>query len=278
MIDTHVHFWNFDPVRDNWINEEMKIIQRDFSPEDLAPIYTGLGISGCVAVQANQNESETDFLLALADHQPLIKGIVGFTDLRSPAVEERLAYWSKFDKIKGWRHVLQAETADFFLDASFINGLRALKQHQYTYDLLIYHDQLDDIIKLVEQVPDQPFVLDHCGKPNIKGGDIKSWALGIKTLASQPAVHCKISGLLTEADWYNWTETQLFNCFDVVFENFGTERIMYGSDWPVVNLSKPYVDWFNLVKKYSSQFTESEQYAIFHDNAKRFYRLASTRS
>lgn len=273
MIDTHVHFWNFDPIRDSWINEDMKVIQNDFLPEDLSPIFENLELTGCVAVQANQHESETAFLLALANENPIIKGIVGFTDLRNPAVEDRLAYWKQFDKIKGWRHVLQAEPDDFFLSDAFINGLKSLQKFDYTYDLLMFHHQAKAIIKLVEQVPDQMLVLDHCGKPDIKSGSISVWKADMKSLARHKNVSCKISGLLTEADWYNWTEKQIFDCFDVVFDSFGTDRILYGSDWPVMTISKPYEEWFNLVKKYVSQFSKSEQENIFKGNAERFYQL-----
>lgn len=273
MIDTHVHFWNFDPIRDNWINDDMGVIREDFLPSNLEPIYRDLKILGCVAVQANQNESETEFLLKLSQQNILIKGIVGYTNLCNPTLEERLAYWSSFKVVKGWRHVLQAETEDFFLSDSFIKGLKALKKYNYTYDLLCYHEQLTAIIKMADQVPDQPFVLDHCGKPNIKSNEIKKWTENIRLLAQNENVYCKISGLLTEADWYNWTEKQIFDCFDVVFKHFGTERIMYGSDWPVVNVSRPYADWFNLVKKYLTQFPENEQQQILEGNAIRFYHL-----
>jgi len=273
MIDTHVHFWNFDPIRDNWISDEMNAIQKDFMPKDLEPIFNTLQISGCIAVQANQSENETDFLLSLSKDNPLIKGIVGWTDLRNPDLEERLQYWSTFKKIKGWRHVLQAENETFILAEDFIKGVQQLAKYNYTYDLLVYHDQLNATIKLVEQLPNQPLVLDHCGKPNIKSGEIKDWSAGIKELSIHQNVYCKVSGLLAEADWYNWTEKQLFECFDVIFNNFGTNRIMYGSDWPVVLISRPYADWFNLVRKYVSQFSEAEQCGIFFNNAVDFYRL-----
>ncbi len=275
MIDTHVHFWNFDPIRDNWITEEMNAIQKDFTPKDLEPIYNELQISGCIAVQANQSENETDFLLSLSKDNPLIKGIVGWTDLRSPHLEERLQYWSNFKKIKGWRHVLQAENEEFILAEDFIKGVQQLAAYNYTYDLLVYHDQLNATIKLVEQLPNQPLVLDHCGKPNIKSGNIKNWSAAIKELSSHQNVSCKVSGLLAEADWQNWTEKQMFDCFDVIFNNFGTNRIMYGSDWPVMLISRPYADWFKLVRKYASQFSEIEQKDIFFNNAVEFYRLDS---
>ena len=271
MIDTHVHFWNFDPVRDSWINEDMFAIRNDFSPKDLIGVYNDLQITGCIAVQASQSEEENQFLLSLAAQNEIVKGIVGWVDLLDPNLDERLTYWSNFKKIKGWRHILQAENADFILNKKFIAGVNLLKKYNYTYDLLCYHDQLAAIIQMVDQIPDQPFVLDHCGKPDVKSQEIKSWSENIKVLASNPNVLCKVSGLLTEADWKNWTEKELFNCFDVVFEHFGPERVMYGSDWPVMLLSRPYQDWFNLVTKYTEQFSAAEKKLIFTDNAKAFY-------
>lgn len=275
MIDTHVHFWNFDPIRDNWISDEMNAIQKDFMPKDLEPIYNELQISGCIAVQANQSENETDFLLSLSKDSPLIKGIVGWTDLRSPLLEERLQHWNTFEKIKGWRHVLQEENEAFILAEDFVKGVQQLAKYNYTYDLLVYHDQLNATIKLVEQLPNQALVLDHCGKPDLKTGNIKDWSDAIRELSYHQNVSCKVSGLLAEADWYNWTEKQMFECFDVIFSNFGTKRIMYGSDWPVMLISRPYADWFKLVRKYTSQFRETEQQDIFFNNAVEFYRLDS---
>jgi L-fuconolactonase len=273
-IDTHVHFWNFDPVRDNWINDEMSVIQRDFLPENLATTFDLLQVDGCIAVQANQSEIETKFLLDLAGKHEIIKGIVGWTDLLNPDLEERLDHWHSFDKVKGWRHVLQAEQEAFFLDSRLAHGISMLAKYDYTYDLLIYHDQLNALLNLVNKVPEQALVLDHCGKPNIKSGDIGDWKTGIRTLATNQNIYCKISGLLAEADWYNWTEKQLFDCFDIIFENFGTNRIMYGSDWPVMLISRPYGDWLKLVQKYCSQFTIADQQSVFYKNAEHFYKFS----
>jgi len=274
VIDTHVHFWDFDPVRDNWITEDMSVIRHDFSPKNLTRTFNELKISGCVAVQANQSEEENEFLLSLATQNEMIKGIVGWIDLKNPNLIQRLQYWKNFKIIKGWRHILQAENADFILDKVFIDGIKQLKNFGYTYDLLCYHSQLDSIIKIVDQIPDQPFILDHCGKPDVKSQDLITWTKNIKILAENKNVNCKISGLLAEADWKNWKEIELFNCLDKVFENFGPKRVMYGSDWPVVLISRPYQDWFHLVKKYTERFSEQERKLIFQDNAKAFYSLS----
>lgn len=273
MIDSHVHFWNFDPIRDNWITEEMGIIRNDFMPNDILNTYQEIGIEGCIAVQANQSETETQFLLDLAAKNKMIKGIVGWTDLKAKNLPERLDYWKKFDLIKGWRHVLQAEEDNFILDDCFAEGVKTLNQFGYTYDLLCYHTQLKSIIKLVDKLPEQPLVLDHCGKPDVKTQNLKTYEENIKTLAQNKNVNCKISGLLTEADWLNFTEKQIFNCLDIIFKHFGVNRIMYGSDWPVVLVSRPYTDWFKLVQKYLTQYSEDEKLKIFSGNAERFYGL-----
>ncbi|MES2447427.1 MAG: amidohydrolase family protein [Bacteroidota bacterium] len=275
MIDSHVHFWNFDPVRDNWITEDMGIIRNDFMPNDILSTYQEIGMEGCIAVQANQSESETQFLLDLAAKNSVIKGIVGWTDLKADNLTERLGYWKKFELIKGWRHILQAETDDFILDDRFAEGVKTLDKFGYTYDLLCYHTQLKAIIKLVDKLPEQPLVLDHCGKPDVKSQKLKAYEDNIKTLAQNPQVSCKISGLLTEADWLNFTEKQIFSCFDIVFKYFGVDRILYGSDWPVVLVSRPYTDWFNLVQKYVAQFSEEDKMKIFSGNATRFYKISS---
>ncbi|MGF1926208.1 MAG: amidohydrolase family protein [Bacteroidia bacterium] len=271
MIDSHVHFWNFDSVRDNWITPDMSVIQRNFSPANFLDACLSTPISGCIAVQADQTEEQNHFLLSLAKENPVIKGIVGWVDLLTPNLDERLLYWKQFDLIKGWRHVLQSETDDFILNKDFISGLKQLKNFNYSYDLLCYHNQLKAITKMVDQVPNQKFVLDHCGKPNIKGKNIKRWSADLKILAENPNVYCKLSGLLTEAHWFNFTEKEIFKCFDVVFNEFGIKRLMYGSDWPVMLVSRPYADWFNLVKKYLSQFSVLDQQHFFELNAKRLY-------
>ncbi|MEJ5995739.1 amidohydrolase family protein [Pedobacter sp. Du54] len=275
MIDSHVHFWNFDRVRDSWITPEMAAIRHDFTPEDFVNATSTTPVSGCIAVQADQTEEQNQFLLSLAENNSVIKGIVGWVDFLDPNLEERLIYWKNFPLIKGWRHVLQAENDAFILNPSFVNGLQQLKNFNYTYDLLCFHHQLTSIIKLVDQLQNQPFVLDHCGKPDVKRQDLKTWESHIKELAQNKNVFCKVSGLLAEADWKNWKEIELFNCFDVIFKHFGTDRIIYGSDWPVMLISRPYEDWLSLVSKYVSKFDKIKQEYFFSGNAHRFYNLTS---
>ncbi len=274
-IDAHQHFWKFDPIRDSWINNDMRAIQRDFFPEDLAPLLQEAGIDGCVAVQSDQSEDENDFLLAQASRHDLIKGIVGWADLRSPDVERRLEYYQRFPKLKGFRHVLQGERdRALMLSPDFKRGIAALSKFGYTYDILIYPDQLGYSRDLAASFPDQPFVLDHIGKPHIKDRYItEEWKAAIHSLASRPNVFCKISGMVTEADWKFWKPEHLKVYIDTVVEAFGMKRVMYGSDWPVCLVAASYQAVFSVVKDYFSTFSADEQSAFFGGNAINFYRL-----
>ncbi|UUW08088.1 amidohydrolase family protein [Flavobacterium plurextorum] len=272
-IDSHQHFWKFDPVRDSWIDESMSEIQRDFLPEDLLPLLTENKFSGCVAVQANQSESETNFLVDLASKNDFIKGIVGWVDLRDENISERLRHFSSNKTIKGFRHVVQGEADDFMFRADFRNGISALKEFDFTYDILIFHRQLPAAISLVKDFPNQKFVIDHIAKPDIKSGSIDSWKKGIEEIAKYDNVWCKISGTVTEADWENWTPEDLKPYLDVIFENFSTDKIMYGSDWPVLNIASDYNEVVKTLEDYISKFSIEDQNKIWYENAVSFYNL-----
>lgn len=273
MIDSHVHFWQFDPVKDAWINEEMAVLQRNFSPADYDALQAENGINGCVAVQADQSEQETAFLVDLARHNPVIKGVVGWIDLQSKVIEEKLSFYAKEPLIKGWRHIVQAENEGFLLQNEFIRGVKALKKHDYTYDILVKHSQLPEVIQFIEQLGEQALIIDHCAKPDLSSGDISAWATHMKTIAQASHVYVKLSGLLTEGDWFNPDKQLIFRCLDVVFERFGTERLVFGSDWPVVLLSNNYSYWLQMVSEYMQQFSKQEQQLVFGDNATKFYKL-----
>lgn len=272
-IDSHQHFWKFDPVRDSWIDESMSEIQRDFLPEDLLPLLTENKFSGCVAVQANQSESETNFLVDLASKNDFIKGIVGWVDLRDENISERLHHFSSNKTIKGFRHVVQGEADDFMFRADFRNGISALKEFDFTYDILIFHRQLPAAISLVKDFPNQKFVIDHIAKPDIKSGSIDSWKKGIEEISKYDNVWCKISGMVTEADWENWTPEDLKPYLDVIFENFSTDKIMYGSDWPVLNIASDYNEVVKTLEDYISKFSIEDQNKIWYENAVSFYNL-----
>jgi len=272
-IDAHQHFWKFDPVRNSWIDESMQKIQRDFLPEDLLPLLQENQFSGCVAVQASQSEDETNFLVNLAAKNDFIKGVVGWVDLRGVTIEERLNHFSSNKIIKGFRHVVQGESDDFMLRKDFQNGISALKEFNFTYDILIFHRQLPAAIELANQFPDQPFVIDHIAKPDIKSGDILSWKKGIQEIAQAENVFCKISGMVTEADWKNWKTDDLKPYLDVIFENFSADKLMFGSDWPVLNVASDYTEVVKTLEDYMAQLSVENQNKIWFQNAISFYRL-----
>jgi L-fucono-1,5-lactonase len=273
-IDSHQHFWRYDPQRDAWITEEMSALRRDFLPDELMTELRLSGIDGCVAVQADQSEHETMFLLNLASRYDVIKGVVGWVNLSSPQICERLEHFSRFEKLCGFRHIAQSEPDDrFLLRDDFCRGVRCLSSFNFTYDILIYPKQLSAAIELAERCPDQHFVLDHIAKPSIRTGAMNPWARDIRTLAQNPNICCKLSGLITEADWRNWRETDFWPYLDVVFDSFGTDRLMFGSDWPVCLLAGTYRQVKELVARYFCNLPAEQQEKIFGLNAISFYRL-----
>ncbi len=273
-IDAHQHFWTYDPQRDAWLTPEMAAIRRDFGPPDLQPLLASHGFAGSVAVQASQSEAETEWLLALAAVHPFIRGVVGWVDLQAPDVTERLAYFRQFSKLKGWRHVLQGE-ADraLLLKPAFRRGIAALGPLGFTYDLLILPDQLGYARQLAADFPNQPFVLDHLAKPPIKAQQLSTWARDVRALAALPNVWCKVSGLVTEADWRAWQPQDFRPYLDVVFEAFGTRRVLFGSDWPVCNVAGGFGAVVELAQQYLASFSATEQARFWGDNAAAFYSL-----
>jgi len=273
-IDAHQHFWKFDPVRDSWIGDNMSVIQRDFMPDDLKPILDKQGIDGCVAVQADQSEAETEFLLSLADGHDFIKGVVGWVDFRAADAGKLIERYSKFNKLKGFRHVLQGE-ADraLMLNPQFMNGIRALKRHDLIYDILIFPDQLGYTHQFVKNFSGTRFVIDHIAKPDIKNKNMDKWEMGIRAIARHENVWCKISGMVTEADWFSWTLSDFKPYLDVVFEAFGANRVMFGSDWPVCNVAGGYQQMLSVVKNYTARLSEDEQARFWGLNAVEFYNL-----
>ena len=275
-IDAHQHFWQFDPVRDAWIDDTMSIIQRDFLPKDLLPILTENNIDGCVAVQADQSETETEFLLALAAKNEFIKGVVGWVDLRKENAEERLAHYAKNPLFKGVRHIAQGEADDFLLRPDVQRGIGLLAQYHLTYDILVFARQLPAAIELVKAFPQQKFVLDHLAKPQFSKGFDKEWQAQITTLAEYPNVFCKLSGMVTETDDFKWKKSDFTVFLDVIFASFGTDRVMYGSDWPVCLLAADYGAQLNILQEYIADFYESEESNIMGGNAVSFYNLKMT--
>ncbi len=273
-IDSHQHFWKYDPVHDGWIDDTMTVLRRDFLPKDLKPVLEQNQVDGCVAVQADQSEAETAFLLGLASEHDFIKGVVGWVDLQADDLDDKLVEYKKYPLLKGFRHVLQSEPDDaYMLRPTFVEGVKKLRKHGFTYDILIFPKHLPNAVSLVQQCDDQPLVLDHLAKPYIKKGLLDEWKKDMHLLAAHPHVLCKVSGMITEADWTTWTYEQLVPYLDVVFEAFGTERLLFGSDWPVCLLAGEYPKVKQILVRYMAGFSESEKDKVFGGNAVNFYGL-----
>jgi L-fuconolactonase len=273
-IDSHQHFWKYDPVRDSWIDESMSVIQKDFFPEDLEPILKANGIDGCVIVQSDQSEAENHFQIANADNHDFVKGVVGWVNLSAANIEERLQYFSQFKKLKGFRHVLQGEPQrDFMLNPEFLNGISLLNKYNFTYDILVFPDQLKFVKQFVEKFPEHRFVIDHIAKPYIKDNIIEGWQEDMRAIAEYKNVYCKISGMVTEAKWNSWGKADFYPYMDVVVNAFGTDRVMFGSDWPVCLVAAKYSEVLDIVKDYFSEFSNAERDKVFGGNAIEFYNL-----
>ncbi|GAA0882967.1 amidohydrolase family protein [Sphingobacterium siyangense] len=273
-IDTHQHFWKFDPIRDSWITEEMQVIRRDFSPLDIQFVLERNGFGGSVAVQADQSKEETAYLVQLANDYPFIKGVVGWIDLQAADIRQQLDAYQSDKVIKGFRHIVEGEAdPDFLIRPAVLNGLKALADYGYTYDLLIRPRHYAATLDCVQQNPNLQFVLDHIAKPPIKSKAFEEWATFIDALAALPNVVCKVSGLATEADWEGWKLDDFKQYLEHIFARFGKERIMYGSDWPVCLLAASYEESIAIVEDKLGQFTAAEKNAFWAENAIRVYNL-----
>jgi L-fuconolactonase len=274
-LDAHQHFWSYDAAQYPWIPPGSPL-HRSWLPDDLAALQKPLGFDGSIAVQARQVVGESDWLLSLADKHANVKGVVGWVDLRSDRVEADLARLAAHPKFVGVRHVVQEEPdVDFMLGRDFQRGISKLRAHGLTYDILIYPKQLEAAIRLAENFPQQPFVLDHLAKPPIKDGAMEPWKSQLLRLAKLPNVHCKVSGMLTEADHKAWRAEQFRPYLDTVFEAFGPARLMYGSDWPVCLFAGSYEQAYRLVDDYARGLTDAERAGLFGGNCARFYSARS---
>lgn len=273
-IDSHQHFWKYDPQNHQWIDDEMAVIRKDFLPAHLKKVYDEHKIDGCVAVQVDQTLQENDFLLNLAKENDFIKGIVGWVDLRSKKVDEVLEGYGNKDKLKGFRHIVQGEAdPNFMLRPDFINGISRLEKGNFTYDILVFPHQLGAALELVKRFPRQKFVIDHIAKPYIKDGFFEGWAVLMKELARHENVYCKLSGMITEADYGHWTPDQIHPYMYFILEAFGTERIMFGSDWPVCLVAGNYGEVLKLTTDFIAPLSSHEQKAIMGQNCIQFYNL-----
>ena len=274
IIDSHQHFWNYEPEKHSWIDDEMSVIRRDFLSDDLQKVFDENGVDACVAVQADQTTEETDFLISLAENNNFIKGVVGWVDLRSESIEEDLLKYKKYDVVKGFRHVVQEEQDhNFMLRPEFLNGIELLGKYNLCYDILIFPHQLVAALELVNKFPNQKFVIDHIAKPYIKDGFFEGWAVMMREIAKNQKVYCKISGMITEADYKTWTPEQVHPYMKLVLESFGAGRVMYGSDWPVCLVAGNYSIVKALVTDFISDLSQEQQNAIMGGNAAKFYNL-----
>lgn len=273
-IDSHQHFWHYSPATHGWITDEMAVLQRDYLPTDLKKELNANAVSGCVTVQAAQTVQETRFLLDQADKHAFIRGVVGWVDLQNEAVAERLAHWAQHLKFVGVRHIVQSEADEHFLSQpAFLRGVRLLSKFDLTYDLLIHEGQLSAARSFVDQLPDTKLVVDHMAKPKIAAHELSPWKKNIQALAERPNVHCKLSGMVTEANWHGWQPSDMTPYLDVVVEAFGTDRVMVGSDWPVCLLAASYVQVKDIMDRHFASFTAAEQERVYGQNAIDFYQL-----
>lgn len=273
-IDAHQHFWQYDREKHAWIDEEMKVIRKNFPPNDLFPLLQEAQIDGTVAVQADETWRETEYLLDLASQYPWIKAVVGWVDLANPKLADYLDIASESPKLKGFREVLQSKNPDHMLRPEFIKGIHQLGKRGYTYDILIFPTHLDASLKLVSKCPDQPFVLDHLAKPNIKSGEWKEWRKKLALLAERELVYCKLSGMITEADLKKWTYEDILPFMEIALELFGPKRLMYGSDWPVCLVAGEYERVWEAINRFSNSLSVSEKQKILGETAEDFYRIS----
>lgn len=273
-LDAHQHFWNYSKNPDDftWMSDQLTAIRRDFLPEDLAPLRTEVGIEGTIAVQARAMEVETDFLLGLAVNDPSIRGVVGWVDLCAPDVEARLDRYRGNPVFRGVRMVIHDHADPDFADsAPHQHGVSCLQSRGLTYDLLLRTIHIPAAIRLVDALPDQPFVVDHIAKPKMDGSDRDAWETGMRAIAERPNVCCKLSGLVTEAEWSHWTSETFGPYLDTVLDAFGTDRLMIGSDWPVCTLAATYAQAMGVVTDWSGKLSADERAALLGQNCARFY-------
>jgi L-fuconolactonase len=271
-LDSHQHFWQYELPKHEWIDDEMSAIRRDFMPSDLGPILAANGVDGCIAVQADQTLAETRFLLDIATKHDFVKGVVGWIDLRSFILGEVLERYRHHPLLKGFRHVVQGEPDPLFmLRPEFLRGIDMIGQAGLTYDILIFPHQLVSSLELVKQFPDHKFVIDHLAKPYAKAGYFTGWAAGISAVAKFPNVHCKLSGLITEANYASWTTEELLPYLQHALEAFGPDRCMFGSDWPVCRVAGDYSQVKGLIETLLQGYSEADQEAVFGGNCARFY-------
>jgi L-fuconolactonase len=272
-IDAHHHFWHYTAAEYAWIDDAMASIRCDFLPADLEADIRPAGIDAVISVQARQTLAETEWLLAKASAHPWIAGVVGWVPLADSAIGGLLERFSANPWLKGVRHVLQSEPDSFMENAGFNFGLSQLHGFNLTYDILVAHHQLPAATRLVDRHPNQVFVLDHIAKPAIRAGEMQPWQDNLAELARRPNVFCKLSGVVTEADYAAWTYEQILPYMEAAFAAFGPSRLLFGSDWPVSRVATTYGNWIRTVERFAHALSDDERDALFRSNAVQAYRL-----
>jgi L-fuconolactonase len=273
-IDAHHHLWKYRPEDYPWMSESMGVLQRDYLLRDLEAVTQATGVTGTIAVQARQSCEETDWLSEIAAGSGLIRGVVGWAPLIDPEAASYLERFASLPKVKGMRHVLHDEDDPFYmLREDFNRGIALLKEFNLRYDVLIFEKHLPQTIEFVDRHPNQVFIVDHIAKPRIRERVLSPWRENLKELALRKNVYCKISGMVTEADWSAWQEADLAPYIETVLEAFGPGRVMFGSDWPVLNLAASYERWASTAKRAVEKLSEDEQASIFGGSAAEAYDL-----
>lgn len=273
-IDAHQHFWKYDRIKHSWIDDEMSIIRKDFGPLDLYQSLQETELDGSIAVQADETTDETYYLLDLAAQNNFIKAVVGWIDLRSEGIEERIDVFKNQPKLAGFRSIVQGQEDDAYLsNPLFLKNVKQLDKYGYTYDLLVFHHQLPSLIRFTDKLPDNKLILDHIAKPDIKNRNIKAWKEHIKILAAHPNIFCKLSGIITEADVKRWTYDEIIPYIETAAEYFGVDRICFGSDWPVCLVAGTYRQVYETIDKFSAQLNKQDRQKLFGDNTAKFYNL-----
>lgn len=275
IIDSHQHFWKYNPEEYGWIAPHMGVLRRDFLPDDLAAERRRARVTHSIAVQARQTVEETRWLLQLADAHESVAGVVGWVPLTLTDVRTHIEGFAAHPKLVGLRHVVQDEPDEkYLLRADFNRGVAMLREFGLVYDVLIFERHLAAAVEFVDMHPSQVFVLDHIAKPRIRHGMMSPWRERISELARRENVYCKLSGMVTEADHQKWTAADLDPYFDAVLEAFGPSRLMFGSDWPVLLLGESYQNWVSIVENTISRLTEEEQKRIWSGTAREAYGIS----
>lgn len=277
ILDAHVHFWDPRQLHYPWL-ESLPTLQRSFLPSDYIAAVRDIPVEKCVIVESNclpgETAREVKLFERLGETDSRVAGIVAFTDLtNTDARDETLAWLAERSQVKGVRQNIQGEPPGFALQNAFVDGVRKVGQLGFSFDLCVTHDQLEEAATLVALCPDTRFVLDHCGKPAIVAGERQPWERDLARLAANDNVCCKVSGLLTEAGVTRWNENDVLGYAMHAAECFGIDRLLYGSDWPVVTLADDYGSWFKFTERFTGGWTDDERQRFYADNAIRVYRL-----